>query len=492
MSILVKLKKEEGIALPTVIILMAVVILLSASALSVTLNQASMNRHYAASVDALHFAESGINQYLWHLNKIDSESLTLGVDQEFGEGYFRLELIDGSVEDGFVTVRSSGYHKDSPDRTRTLEVMLSKKSFTQYVWLTDSEGVAWNATIHTWEGPFHTNGNLRVWGRPTFNGPVSYSGVIQTNSSSPYGTANPYYNMGNPVKVEKIVFPATNSEIKARAQNGGHYYNGMTAIYLNGDSYDVRTYNSNTGNWMYNGKTYAELGLSFGSAADPKPAVASLPLPDNGVIYIDGANAAQWRRGTGDLYISGTLDGKLTIAAANNIYLTGYDPTDWRVPSYTGGNPRYLPRGAATAGITYAPGTESTSILGLIANSNIEILGKYWPGHRSTNANGLQYWNTPNDVAPNNLDLDGAYMALSGTITYDYGIGVQKGNVNMFGAMIQKTRGAFATTGAGYGRVFEHDPKLVFQTPPYFLEPVDSGWEINTWRETNTAEVNNN
>ena len=35
----------------------------------------------------------------------------------------------------------------------------------------------------------------------------------------------------------------------------------------------------------------------------------------------------------GNVSVSGELDGELTIAAANDIYITGYDPVDWRRPN---------------------------------------------------------------------------------------------------------------------------------------------------------------
>lgn len=489
MTIIKSLKKEEGLVLPTVVVLMAIIMILSASAYFVTMSQLKMNKKYATAVDALHYAEAGVNEYLWHLNKIDSEAIEENVEHKFGDGYFKLSM-DGDVNRGYVMVRSTGWHKDSPGEPRTLEVMLSKKNFTQFVWLTDSEGSAYSATINIWDGPFHTNGDLRVLGTPTFKDAVSYSRKIVSGT----GGANPYYEGGAPVKVDPIVFPNSNSELKARAQNDGHYYNGMTAIYLKGDTYDVRTYNRTTGHWMYNGKTYNELNINFNSTADPKPVANSLPLPDNGVIYVDGANTAQWRRGTGDLYISGKLDGRLTIAAANNIYITGYDPTDWRQPqNIKNGNPQYRPRGTLTEGISYVTGTKETSIFGLISNNNIEILDRYWPRHNpnNNNNNSSQVWTTPSDVGSYNLNLDGAYMALKGTIKYNYDIiNVLKGDVTMYGSMIQKTRGAFASvdsrTGekkSGYGREFKHDPKLLYQTPPFFIEPVDAGWEVNSWRE---------
>jgi hypothetical protein len=504
--------RQEGLAMPTVIILFLVIMIFTASALSIAMNQVQMNTRYIGSVDALHYAEAGLNEYLWHLNKVDSDAITLEQNISIGDGIYRIQYIEGSVNDGYIRLRSTGFHVDYPDNIRTIEVTVSKRSFTQYVWLSDSdigpdEVVVWNAgpNMHEWHGPYHTNGTLNIWGSPKFYDRVTYSTIrqnsgnewgIRTTSGSPYGAAvlnTTTFLAGMPEHVTAVTFPQNNSELKQRAElseEGKHYYNGMTAIYLKGSSYDVRTYDRVEGVWKYNGVTY-----SFGDSANEKPSTTSLALPANGVIYVDGLAGNQWRRQTGDLYISGEINGKLTIAAAQDIYITGYDPTDWRQPpSVFGGNPARLPWGTSTGGLTYTSNTDS--LLGLIANRNIEILYNNWPRHvpNSDKDNTDQrWWSSNQDVAPFNISLYGAYMAINGTVTYRGRTSFEKGIATVVGSMIQDRRSAFRSDSTGYGRSYTHDPRLLYQTPPYFLEPSESGWEINEWREVSThVEVTEN
>jgi hypothetical protein len=506
--------RQDGIAMPTVIILFVIIMIFTASALTVAMNQTKMNEKYIGSVDALHFAEAGLNEYLWHLNKVESGSIALNEDINIGDGIYRIEYIEGSVNDGYIKLRSSGFHVAYPDSVRTIEVIVSKRSFTQYVWLSNLDvrpGAApnsnngiyspfdciWNAgpLMHEWYGPYHTNGTLNIWGSPKFHDRVTYSTQhpdsgnqwgIRTAPSNwtdypqPAVLNNTTFIAGMPELVSEVPFPQNNSELMARAQQGGHYYNGITAIYLKGDTYDVRTYDRDTSQWKYNGVAY-----TFGSSADQKPSTASLTLPANGIIFVNGLdNGLQWRRRTGDLYISGELNGHLTIAAARNIYITGYDPTDWREPT-SGTNPARLPRGLHTGGLTYTSNTDS--LLGLIANNNIEILHNNWLKHGSNNNTSNQrWWNNNHDVAPYHISLYGAYMAINGTVTYEGRGSYNKGVATVVGSMIQNRRSAFAQGINGYGRSYTHDPRLLYQTPPYFIEPSESGWEINEWREVST------
>lgn len=519
--------RQEGLAMPTVIILFLVIMIFTASALSIAMNQVQMNTRYIGSVDALHYAEAGLNEYLWHLNKVDSDAITLEQNISIGDGIYRIQYIEGSVNDGYIRLRSTGFHVDYPDNIRTIEVTVSKRSFTQYVWLSNLDvspgaipggnGVyanndcVWNAgpNMHVWHGPYHTNGTLNIWGSPKFHDRVTFSTKhpnsgnqwsIRTAPSNWTGYPQPAvlntttFLAGMPEHVSAVTFPQNNSELKQRAilsEEGKHYYNGMTAIYLRGNSYDVRTYDRVNGVWKYNGVSY-----TFGSSADEKPITPSLALPANGVIYVDGLPGNQWQRQTGDLYISGEINGHLTIAAAQDIYITGYDPTDWREPPQSGGNPARLPRGAYTGGLTYTSNTDS--LLGLIANRNIEILYNNWPRHVVPNGNhdntNQRWWSNNRDVAPFNISLYGAYMAINGTVTYEGRGSYNKGVATVIGSMIQNRRSAFASgSTTGYGRSYTHDPRLLYQAPPYFLEPSESGWEINEWREVSThVEVTEN
>jgi Tfp pilus assembly protein PilX len=63
------LKEDSGIAMPIVVVIIAVVTLLGFTSVVLMENQTSMGKRYEASESALSIAEAGINEYLWHLNK---------------------------------------------------------------------------------------------------------------------------------------------------------------------------------------------------------------------------------------------------------------------------------------------------------------------------------------------------------------------------------------------------------------------------------------
>jgi hypothetical protein len=96
------------------------------------------------------------------------------------------------------------------------------------------------------------------------------------------------------------------------AQADRYYYEGRTSIRLNAEG-TVTIWNHNC-----------------------TPEIFTKELPPNGVIYVNsesGASSNMFDQKSGNVFISGTLDGRLTVAAANDIYVTGYDPTVYNFSS---------------------------------------------------------------------------------------------------------------------------------------------------------------
>ncbi|MDZ7672730.1 MAG: hypothetical protein U5K53_07870 [Halanaerobiales bacterium] len=102
----------------------------------------------------------------------------------------------------------------------------------------------------------------------------------------------------NLLKVSPLEFPNSNSDLKTWAESpGGYYYQGRTCILLNGDRLLIRNQDN---------------------------PIEDRPLPSNGVIYVDNLNNEmdKWDLDSGNIFISGELNGSLTIAAQNTIYIT--------------------------------------------------------------------------------------------------------------------------------------------------------------------------
>ncbi|MEW6244731.1 MAG: hypothetical protein AB1497_10855 [Bacillota bacterium] len=455
-----RVKEEHGLALPVALLVVTIITILGFSAAYIVDSQTQMGNRFAGGERALYFAEAGIHKYLWHLNKnpkyyeVPEEDkgpseARLGVNTPFEDGFYYLEIEPPTEATPVVTIRSTGWASQDPSNRRTVEVQVRKRQFVQQIYITDREEtpdgqvVWWITGDHVW-GPFHTNGTININGNPVFHDRVTYSGSLNIVPGS-----NPKFLNGEPEKVAPMVLPPSNAQIMLHALSD-YRFTGRTSIMLDGNQLKIRNKNG---------------------------AVQIRPLPPNGVIYVDGTSGSKWDLNAGNVFVSGTLNGRLTIAAANNIYITSRDPTNFDYGSAT-----------VTHGIRYAngnfnpKGAMTDDMLGLVAQEYVRILHYGWFGNPA-------YDNT--DVASSEMTIHATIMALNWCFEYeDYSSGSIKSNLNIVGSVIQKYRGAVGTfdskTGVrktGYMKHYTHDPRLAYDSPPHFSEPVNAGWEIMTWRE---------
>ncbi|MEW5952872.1 MAG: hypothetical protein AB1815_03825 [Bacillota bacterium] len=458
------LGNEKGIALPMAVALVVIVSLLGASAAYMMESQTQMGSRFTAGADAMHYAEAGANNYLWRLNEGTEASAQMNVRVSFEGGFYRLQELQTS--ESLVTIRSTGWLASDPSSARTIDVTMRKRAFTQFAYLSNSDGPnIWWIGGERCYGPYHTNDTLRVRDDPIFFGRVTYvTGFITNPAANATDPAFLVQTFRDGIQqVTPLIFPGTNGELIIWAQNDDYYYRGRTSIRLNGDgTITTRNPNRNSG------------------AAEIRS------LPPSGVIYVDAATSGTTGKfGTrpGDAFVSGTLNGRLTIAAANDIYITGRDPTN-----YTFNN------AAVTDGIRYAITTFSDVVqsgekigvsasndhdmLGLVANNDVWILGTGW------------FSGNPADVAPDDITIHAALFAINGSFGYESYTTYTKGDINFVGSLIQRTRapvGLFdATSGQktrGYDKNYAYDPRMAFTAPPRFLQPAAAGWDVFSWEE---------
>ncbi len=405
--------------------------------------------------------------------------------------------------------------------------------FCQYLYCTQQE-VDDNGQPVYWGPGDYLNGSLFTNGyintkydssqtppAPIFYGTVNYAGATSSQISP---SAIPNYNSGGmpsefiqppylPQHADQPYSPPSANEIaglKAIAMAQGKYYQGRTRIWLHGNQMDVENGGTKTLN---------------------------IPLPANGVIFVDGStdesdplplndnyfsqNAAgtyyvtdKFNTSYGNVFVSGELQGQLTIYAANNIYLTGADPTNDTPPTDTTklsklvfySNDSFTPKSDDT-GVT----TDSTDMLGLIANNYVMILRYGWPTGSTPGYTGIDpVAGTYNDYSPNcNTEIDAAIMALHNSFLYegywpsdiapDITNPAQLANayqLTINGAVIQNNRGGVSSyilaqggsgstqLGCGYLKNYWFDARMQYESPPYFLLPGNSGWGISDWAMT--------
>lgn len=602
-------KNQQGAALPMVLILMILMFILSVAAYQVSQGNTGIIAVASTSEKAFYAAEQGYNRTLWRLNNEKDNFLIIEDNSpeliQYGDKEYNLyELEPGpnyrinvlvplveiegqtdKVEDNNLRViRSTGWDKSHPERLRTIEVEVYKKTFTQFVMANDKEEDKSGNPIYWLSGeavygPLHTNHILYVRGKPVFYGPVTYvRGINITPTENLYNPA--IFRKGNSQVAETLAFSSSLNNLKAYARIDGHYYNGGRAtIHLLGDGgYNIRrcewNNDPNQVRWYYNDAEYrfrptkdgnppnllqtnlwwdweiaAEKANSssdvmfqkifrnsdgsidnsqtqnFSSFADFANTVSPMELPANGVIYVDGrtgtnnANGVnKFHAGLGNIFVSGKLDGRLTIAAANDIYITAHNPCDWHRPEWD--NSWY----DSTPGVTYQNTgfnqvfendewlfTEVTGngddMLGLVATNFVNVLHFNWLSQhdRDVRFRGSigdlftyrdycwTFLNTsllPIDNAPKNINIHAAIYSQNesfGFEAHDASIIISKDNANLVGSIAQKYRGPLGISGiilsGGYKKHYTHDPRFLYDSPPHFPNPANSGWESSRWNE---------
>jgi hypothetical protein len=418
---------------------------------------------------------------------------------------------------GIVYLTSSGKRLTNPTAScssagvvRTVSLGLRRQGFLDYLWLTDYEITdpalsGDNATAcvkHAWEwnapysvygpndlarcgvvywsdqavmnGPVHSNDGLYVCGDPTFNGETDtyYNSPTSNNApnSKQFGGPGPYIGYpGHPANPNALLNPlgcSNNPTFAGRNDPASGsvlpFPPANTSIRTQADSHLGGT------GCLYTGPTTITL-LSSGkmNVSSPKTIESNcatglgVSLPGNGVVYVQNVPAGSDPNhstcsGTGcngDVNVSGTLKGQLTIASEDDIDITG--------------------------NIVYSSYPSGTDVLGLVADNDVAVV------HSATA-----------DVT-SNLTIDAAIMSLKHSFyVQSWGSGSHSpctvaspcstagsNNLTINGVITQEFRGPVGTFDAGTGTVlsgynknYSYDTRLKYMSPPYFLSPTQSAW----------------
>jgi hypothetical protein len=356
-------------------------------------------------------------------------------------------------EAGSFRVEFNGYAQDyayqnaqgnSLGVERSIVVTFHRTGFLNFVYYTKYETTYDGSTVEfvtgdSVNGPFHTEDTVHLCGNPTF-GRANHSPYDVMQAASVVNdngcTSNPTYNTFNGTYDNTkggIDPPPDNSQLKQIANNNGQVWSGSTTITLG--SPDANHYSV------------------INAAANCNPCTKSYPT--NGVIFVastscgwtyDPANASNAPAGCGDVYVSGEANTSLTIAADDDIIITG---DTWTDPT-------------------------TSNLLGLVANNWVRI------AHNC---------NTPSS----SIKITAAILAVTDSFQVDdYNCGPQMGNINLTGAIAQIYRGTVGQHGngtTGYLKNYVYDDRLLAEEPPYFLNPVQAAWAVG--RENECVAIDN-
>ncbi|WP_233195093.1 hypothetical protein [Cryobacterium sp. M91] len=369
-------------------------------------------------------------------------------------------------------------------------------------------------------GPAHSNDTMRICGA-TFNGTITTGdpGAPGANylkkASDGSDCSGQVFNGGQPTTSPVIAMPATNMQLKQETRTDagidapGCLYTGPTSIVLNSSgTMTIRSpWTKKTrivGDPATSGSTPAACGLpgtangQLGSTAGATvpvlnanllfvqsvPGVVTDPNYMSSTDWPSGQSAATCSVGNGigfpvthetapsarsydcrkgDAFVMGTLDGTMTIATDNFLYVTG--------------------------DIIYSDA--STDVLGLVAQNAIWVWNPYCDSTHGEVCPGVGL-GEGGAILPDNRRIDAAMLSLDHTIqVQNYDRGGNQGVLTINGSLAQKYRGSVRMTNSGgangYSKNYTYDPRFRYIAPPKFLSPVSARYSVNLLVEVSSA-----
>ncbi len=402
---------------------------------------------------------------------------------------------------------------------RTLYVNLRRRNFLDYLYFTDYETMdpalytgspftpaqaQVRCALHYYEGrnsqctkidffnadtingPLHSNDALNICGSPNFNGATSDSWNDSNHKRwlDDCPTSHPdFSNSGDPRYLAPLTMPPSNAAIKTQTNSAvggtGCLYTGPTQITLNSagtmNVISPFTKSTNTGCGPGNNLSLPPNGVVY---AQNVPSGSSDPNYTNGCPYSGNyphglivpvsGDITTYNCRDGDVFVSGTLKGRLTIAAEHDIDIV------W--------NLQYA-----------SPGTSGTgNLLGLVANNYVNV---FHPVSCTSSSNSCNINIPGHTTSFDNATIQAAILSVQHSFrVQNYAAGDSLGNLNVTGAIAQSYRGIVGTFSgttsvSGYIKNYVYDTRLKYLSPPYFLDPVKSAWGVVTWAEIQTPST---
>lgn len=427
-------------------------------------------------------AEAGLNYYKWFLAHYPNDVTngtglpgpyvhTYSDPEGAAIGEFSLEVTSSAYcgDISTIEVKSTGYTFENPTVRRIISARYSRPTVAEYSFILNSS--VWAGADRVIVGPYHSNGGIRMDGR---NNSTVTSGQATWTCTSSFGcnpnsvrngvfttTANPNPGLFSfpspPINFTGLTVDL--AQMRDRALNNGGRYIGPSGSFgyrvtFNGNgTYTVRRVTNTEQYWAYSAEDGWQQERNVITASvevGTYPISSSCPL-----IFVQDK-----------VWLDGVVDQKVTIAAAN-------------VASATI-NPSII----INDNITYT----STSSSGLLAIAEENILL------------GL--------VVPNNLLINGIFIAQNGRYARNYYCGVAsnpmcdttrrlpptlrpfslRNSEIMNGTIVSNGRVGTQWTSGGVSlsgflnRINSYDRNLVLNPPPLVPKTSDV-YETSEWRD---------
>lgn len=440
MNRILNISSQKGQVLALAIVFTLILSIMGGTFIKMAMDERGFSVKSTFPAKAFYLADAGIERTnAWLQTQSSPPGGTapfdpLGGEQNLGDGNYEITIDPDDGNPGSVnkryTVTSTGRVEDEQGlvviSTRQTLAEFRMESFARFSYFTNSEtnpvyGTIWfygsGTRQDVIEGPLHSNSQIHIYGNPIFQGLVTSTADSFDYYNGGPPADNPDFQQGYQLGVEQVDMDQSinMNRIQTAAQSGGLYLTGEHKIILNDD-----------GTLTYSPKQ----GAGWGSPT-------TVSIPSNGAVFVEG-----------DITISGTLNGRATIAADENHDI-------------------YIPDNV----VYNTPPTDPNcdDMLGLVAGNSIYV--------------------TKGSPAGAGIEIDATLMAFNECFTVqDFRTIPVMGNLTVYGGIIQNYRGPVGTFWAssgecasGYSKDYHYDTRVVDEPPPFY--PTTGRYELISWQE---------
>ncbi|MFH1353996.1 MAG: hypothetical protein ABIH36_01790 [bacterium] len=402
---------------------------------------------------AFQIAESGLDYGRWRLahSGEDFTEETREVKDQFAGTLGTYDVtFEPQAGSSIVLVESVGRTGNLPAREVTLRARYGMPSLAQYASLTNGD-VWYGGEIH---GPVHANGGIRMDG--TSDSVVASARetyICQPAHGCNYEEKPGVWGTGELKELWEFPVPVVDYnaitldllDMKSIAQAAGTYYDrsgvyGYHIVFNDNNTYAIyRVTSKGPKVWLW----FPETGLKRDSYDIGQETLLEVrSVPSDGVIYTEDT-----------LWVEGDIRDRISVAAG-------------RFPDTPSSNEDIIING----NISYGGVKDGTRSFGAVAQRHVLI---------------------PYSAAPDNLQLDGAFIAQKGRFGrhyYDSGAHRLKTSMVRYGMVASNFIPVTAWVD-GSGQVISgyrqgqsgYDPNLLYQPPPHF--PTTGQYQFISWEE---------
>lgn len=477
---------ESGYLLILVLVFGAVFFTIMSSFVVFLVTQSRLIAQKVELEQAGQIAESGLSYYKWYLAHYPND-LTNGTglpgpyvgiynDPEGGAiGEYSLSLASTTYcgDVASIDVTAVGYTYKNPAVKRTISARYSRPSVAEFAFILNSN--VWAGPDRVINGPYHSNGGIRMDGRhnSVVSSNLSFWSCGSSFGCSPTANRNGVFTTTANATPALFEYPTTPvsfttlvvdlAQMQTRAQNNGGIYLGPSGargyhLVFNSNN-TVSVYRVNNVTPVYGNKTGGNLAsdwvLEDAIIRTPETLVSTPTIPTNcPLIFVEDK-----------VWLEGTIQKRVALAAADNDS-PGVDPS-----IIIQGNITYT--SATTSGLLAV--AEQDVSIGVNVPNNLSINGIYIAKNgrygRNWYTNSGTYRLPTNPVDYSSYETRNS-ETMNGTIVSSGRVGTQW--VDGFGNIIS----GFQT------RVNTYDRNLVANPPP--LVPLTSDvYEFSEWRDAN-------